>query len=197
MNSLNNNEFLFACMQNHLQIVKFLYTHKCGIHQHNFFENNGFLISCGNGYCKITPFLWNQKCGIEHMNREGMNGLLMACREGQLKIIQSLIMLKNHGINQINHLGKNGFQIAFENNFYKIISYFYEFGKFSIHKNFYSFSLDAKKILKIENERSQRIVEILTFENKLNIILKLPTSICEEIFMFVHGRKNLERKICI
>jgi ankyrin repeat protein len=124
-----NKEFIDACENGHLEVVKYLLTSpelKKHVNIH-VFNDYGFRFACVNGHLNIVQYLLTSPDLKNHANIHSQNdlGFQWACGKGHIKIVQYLLTsvdLKDHA--NIHADDDYGFKYVCSNGQLELIKYF-------------------------------------------------------------------------
>ena len=93
-----NDQFIDACDQGHLEVVKYLLTSAELTHADIHAENDwGFIWACAKGHLEVVKYLLTSPELTEHadIHAENDGGFICACRNGRLEVVKCLIIDMN------------------------------------------------------------------------------------------------------
>ena len=103
-----NNQFINACRDGHLEVVKYLLTSPklkkhANIHEE---KDSGFRWACEKGRLEVVKYLLTSAELTEHADIHAINdlGFIWACEKGHLEVVKCLIIDMN--IDKTKHIEK-------------------------------------------------------------------------------------------
>jgi len=160
---------MYACANNHREIVSILLKAKCNVNKTNCIGDTCLIEACRRGNKDIVSMLLRNNCNIDWPNKFWSTAFIQACRKGKKDIVLMLLK-KNCDIYQRDSSGFTGPMYARHNK--EIIFELVRFGCIIYH-------FDLKK-----------------YKKEINLGLQFRTQLFDTCIRFVHkNMSNFTNKI--